>query len=329
MRLLLRVLSLLTGKQVLPPEETHALSAEKNRLANQVQALETLLRKKEAEQQQHLLRLEAARQTELDAIKESERQLTNRLQTLNARYNTLAEQSDSVSLRHLQENEALLKQLNWLSGTIAHDFRAPLRAIDANCFFLEGDLPAETSEETRKLLDEIQRNGKRMGVLIDGLLDYLRVGITPLNEKPIDVCVLINELIGIDYSLTRSPIKVSGVSNLNIIGDANLLQRAFKELVDNAVKFSGPVDKPEIEVEIQPSGSILIKDNGVGFNEAHTGQLLQLFHRLHGNDEFDGEGIGLCVAQRIAQRHGGDVTLQRVDNTTIATITLALPVSNP
>lgn len=321
MSFLLRFLSLITGKRLLTPAEAQVLSNKCELLESKNQALEKLAKQKEAELQQGLLKLENARFQDKLHSDEKFKSLSDQLITLRARYDQLVEQSDAVSMQWLSENEALLQQLNWLSGTIAHDFRAPLRAIDANCFFLESDLPEDTPEDARKLLSEVQRNGRRMGVLIDGLLDFLRIGISPMTERPLNLIDVIKKVIDTDFDLQPTPITVTGALGLDIIGDEAMLSRLFKELIDNALKFSRPVESPRVTVDIADSGIVKVIDNGVGFNEAHRGQLMQLFHRLHGNDEFAGEGIGLSIAQRISQRHFGQLDLECHDGQTTATVT--------
>lgn len=242
------------------------------------------------------------------------------LTRLQARLEQMQFSIDQVLNRQLTENQALLNQLNWLSGTIAHDFRAPLRAIDANSFFLEDDLGDSGPPDAKRSLSEIRRNGKRMGVLIDGLLDYLRVGISPLNLQDMDVGDLIRQVVAQEFSL--APVVVETDLHLSIKGDKEFLFRLFKELLDNAIKFSAEVPQPNIRVQSVGRYGIEIVDNGVGFSETYRDQLFKLFHRLHGNDEYPGEGIGLCIAQRIAQRHGGNLQLNRTANQTIAFVEL-------
>lgn len=93
-------------------------------------------------------------------------------------------------------------------------------------------------------------------------------------------------------------------------------------MIDNAVKFSKPVESPKVIIRQSSPNNLEIIDNGVGFSETHDAQKFQLFHRMHGNDEFEGEGIGLATAERIASRHHIALKLNRVGNQTVASLQL-------
>lgn len=319
-QLLLKILSVLTGQKFLHPAQTQALEHKVETLAQKNAALDELaarLRQQIAEQNQaQHTQLQQSEQKQLTELSQRDKEI----QYLKTQLEQMQLSIEQVLANQFKENQSLLTQLNWLSGTIAHDFRAPLRAIDANSFFLEDDLGDQGPPDAKKSLSEIRRNGKRMGTLIDGLLDYLRIGIAPLAVQPLDVGDVIRQVIAQDFAF--SPIDMPLDLHLNIRGDKVLIQRLFKELIDNAVKFSGTVDKPKVKIRLAGTQAIEIVDNGVGFSAAHREQLFKLFHRLHGNDEFPGEGIGLCIADRIAQRHSGHISLDRTGGSTIAYVEL-------
>ncbi|MDH4394091.1 MAG: ATP-binding protein [Limnobacter sp.] len=317
---ILKILNWLTGQRILAPEQVQSLEHKVQALEHKNQALDQLA----TQLKQQVLELNQTHQTQLQNIHNghnTERtQRENEAKHLKTQLEQMQLSIEQVLANQFKENQSLLTQLNWLSGTIAHDFRAPLRAIDANSFFLEDDLGDQGPPDAKKSLGEIRRNGKRMGVLIDGLLDYLRIGIAPLAVQDVDVGDVIRQVIAQDFAF--SPIDMPLDLHLQIRGDKVLLQRLFKELIDNAVKFSAPVDRPKVKIRLAGPKAIEILDNGVGFSAAYRDQLFKLFHRLHGNDEFPGEGIGLCIADRIAQRHNGQLSLDRTAETTVAYIEL-------
>ncbi|HEX5486459.1 MAG TPA: ATP-binding protein, partial [Limnobacter sp.] len=230
----------------------------------------------------------------------------------------LAQSTDQETLRQLTENQQLIEQLNWLSGTIAHDFRAPLRAIDAYSFFLDDELGDSAPAEAKSSLGEIRRNGKRLGVLIDGLIDFLRLSTCPLNRMTYDLGDAARELLSMDFR--GSPVQIDSNFHFPVKFDPDLGLRMMKELIDNAIKFSSVVEQPKIVIRKAGDFELEIIDNGVGFAAEHSDKLFRLFHRMHGNDEFEGEGIGLCIAQRIADRHGATLGLHRVGNLTVASL---------
>lgn len=98
------------------------------------------------------------------------------------------------------------------------------------------------------------------------------------------------------------------------------MMRTFKELIDNAIKFSRTTESPKIIIRQSSPNCLEIIDSGVGFDNDHKAQKFQLFHRMHGNDEFEGEGIGLATAERIASRHHIKLQLNRVGNQTVASL---------
>lgn len=318
LRLILQLLSFLTGQRLFTPDESARQLSHISDLNEKLRATEKMNIALRSELHQQAIRAEnaaTAMQTKHQEESDKARQEILSLRAL------LAQQSinlDRETLRHIQENEALMNQLNWLSGTIAHDFRAPLRAIDAYSFFLADDLGNSAPPEANRSLEEIRRNGKRMGILIDGLIEFLRMSVCPLNIQLHGFEETIQQVINEHFDFSPVPIEVDVYGTGRF--DRALGMRVFKELIGNAVKFSTGVPNAKVIVRQVSPTEIEIVDNGVGFSDEHTGQKFQLFHRMHGNDEFEGEGIGLAVAQRIAARHHWTLSLDRVGLQTVASL---------
>jgi light-regulated signal transduction histidine kinase (bacteriophytochrome) len=325
LHLILRLLSFLTGQKLLTPEEAARQQNSLLDLRTKQLALETLsgqlrteLKRQQAQAAEHLENLRADHQLALNALQEE-------VKSLQVAYSQLDQSVDLETQRQMKENNDLLSQLNWLSGTIAHDFRAPLRAIDAYSFFLADELGENTPPEASRSLEEIRRNGKRMGILLDALIEYLRLGVCPLNIQTHDLRETLVQVVNEHFDFSPVPIQID-VQGLWQF-DRPLMMRAFKELVDNAVKFSKGQPDAKIIIRQGSPNHLEIIDNGVGFLEKHDAKKFQLFHRMHGNDEFEGEGIGLATAERIASRHHMTLTLNRVGNQTVAN--LQLPERTP
>ena len=320
LHLLLRVLSFFLGEKLQSPAQARQQRLELENQKEKITASDTLISKLRAELQRQQLQSD-------QTLNAKERECADRLNAkqaeLDSLNDTLNQLNDSIDLenqRRLRENKELLDQLNWVSGTIAHDFRAPLRAIDAYAFFLADDLGANTPPEAMKSLDEIRRNGQRMGVLIDALIEYLRVGVCPMSMQKHDLPTVIQQVIDEHFDFSPVPIEVQLQGPIRC--DKSLFSRLIKELLDNAVKFSKPVAAPKILIRQTSPLTIEILDNGVGFSQAHEAQKFQLFHRMHGNDEFEGEGVGLALSQRIASRHEMRLSLTRVGEQTVASLQL-------
>ncbi len=294
--------------------EKHRRSAIEMRIAQQISIATAALK---GENAQLKATLQACEQRAVQLTDDVQHASMN-LELTRAQLNLLSEDSS-------QERQRLLDTLNWLSGTIAHDLRAPIRAIDAYTFFLADDLGEDSPPEAHKTLSEIRRNGQRMAILVDGLLDYMRITVTPMALSSVDMEALLREVI--DELPTLVPITICDPLPV-ITADRQMIKRALHCLLDNAIKFSKPVSHPTIEIKFNAQSSLFeIRDNGVGFDQTHRNKLFKLFHRLHGNDEFDGEGIGLCIAQRIIERHHGMISLERIGRHTIAVFSLGLGTS--
>jgi PAS domain S-box-containing protein len=205
--------------------------------------------------------------------------------------------------------QAAVEELRSLTYTIAHDLRAPLRAIDGFSRMLSDDLGARLDEESHKLFDRIRRNARTMGDLIDDLLGFAELGRQELMPQRVDLGSLLRDIasaLSDSYPATKAEIGAVPV----VVGDRSMLRRAFVNLLGNAFKFSERVAEPRVVVSAESTQHevvIQVADNGVGFDMRYAKKLFGVFQRLHAPNEFEGTGIGLAVVQRVAERHGGRV----------------------
>jgi signal transduction histidine kinase len=202
------------------------------------------------------------------------------------------------------------KELESFSYSVSHDLRSPLRAVDGFCRILTEDYEHRLDDEGRRLLGVVRDNSRRMGELIDDLLEFSRLGRRPLSTAPIDM----QRLVG----LVVSEIPPTGAKSPRLIvkplpparGDAALVKQAWANLVGNAVKFSGKSEEPVVELSGWENGTEIVycvKDNGAGFDMRYYDKLFGVFQRLHSMEEFEGTGVGLAIVQRVVTRHGGRV----------------------
>jgi light-regulated signal transduction histidine kinase (bacteriophytochrome) len=206
--------------------------------------------------------------------------------------------------------EAANKELESFSYSVSHDLRSPLRAIDGFSRMLLEDHAATLDAEGRRLLGVIRDNSRKMDELIDDLLEYSRLGRKPLEAAAIDMKRLVEEV------LAQLPAGDGSAPRLELgelppaRGDRTLLKQAWTNLLANAIKFSGKREQPLIAVSGREDGAqcvYCVKDNGAGFDMRYQGKLFSVFQRLHGEDEFEGTGVGLAIVQRVIARHGGRV----------------------
>ena len=203
------------------------------------------------------------------------------------------------------------QELERFSYSVSHDLRAPLRAINGFAQALFDDHAARLDDDGKRLLTVIRDSAKLGGALIDGLLNFSRLGRQALTRAPVDLTALTEGVVA-ELRQTQGPVAVEVVLTPlpPTTGDAALLRNVLINLIGNAFKFSAKRAHPRVEIGAQQDGpevTYYVKDNGVGFDMQYAGKLFGVFQRLHRPDEFEGTGVGLALAQRIVQRHGGRI----------------------
>ncbi len=213
-----------------------------------------------------------------------------------------------VELRRSQL-ETSNEELEAFAYSVSHDLRAPLRHIDGMCSVLREDWPDELGPEALALLRRIQGATRRMGHLIDGLLQLSRVVRTPIEWAEVSVSDLVE---GVAEELRQAnpdrKVEVRIAAGMNAVGHPQLLRIAFEQLLDNAFKFTSSRDAALVEVDMEADEGrsvFRVSDNGVGFDQEFARKLFGAFQRLHGVDEFEGHGIGLATVERVVRMHGG------------------------
>lgn len=203
------------------------------------------------------------------------------------------------------------KELESFSYSVSHDLRAPLRAIDGYARILIEDHASKLNKEGKRLGSVIQDNAKKMGKLIDDLLNFSRLERTSMTYSKIDMKNMVNAIY---YETTtkkdRQRVKFT-VSDLpGAIGDPTMMNQVWMNLISNALKYSTHCEQAVISISYQEKENNIIyciKDNGVGFNIKYKDKLFVVFQRLHSEKKFEGTGVGLALVQRIIIRHGGRV----------------------
>jgi light-regulated signal transduction histidine kinase (bacteriophytochrome) len=150
-----------------------------------------------------------------------------------------------------------------------------------------------------------------MAAMLDDLVMLSRVGRQDLLRREVNFNTLIDDVISQLHPLEEGRAVDWQVDALPVLEcDAALARMALYQLLANALKFTRPRDRAVIRVrpvETDDQQGIAVEDNGVGFRMAYAGKLFGVFQRLHRPDEFEGNGAGLALVQRIAQKHGGRV----------------------
>ncbi|MFC0773375.1 PAS domain S-box protein [Terrimonas alba] len=225
--------------------------------------------------------------------------------------------------------ETVNKELEAFSYSVSHDLRAPLRVIDGYTEIIVSDYGDKLDEEGNRLLGIVTSNVRRMGQLIDDLLNLSRQGRRELNFRQINMAKLVESVIA-EQDIPKPDKLITQVGKLEpAFCDNSLIRQVWINLISNAIKYSAGRDNPKIEINSVESGNEIIysvKDNGVGFNMQYADKLFGVFQRLHKMTEFEGTGVGLALVHRIITRHGGKVWAEaEVDKG--ATFYFSLPVN--
>jgi signal transduction histidine kinase len=228
--------------------------------------------------------------------------------------NRMAEGLDRLN-RERRRAEIALEQSNReleaFSYSVAHDLRAPLRAINGFSHALLDDLGDKIDEDSKGLLLRVSAAAERMGQLIDALLTMSRMSRVELQRRKVDLTQTAEDIVR--QLRASSPERIVVFANQRDVvaeGDSVLLRAVLDNLLGNSWKFTGHRREAHISFgTIQPNGQTvyMVQDDGAGFDMAHTGKLFAPFQRLHQSTEFAGTGIGLATAARIVQRHGGRI----------------------
>ena len=221
--------------------------------------------------------------------------------------------SANVTERKQAEEQilSLNRELEAFSYSVAHDLRAPLRSVNGYAQILKEDYETMLDAEGQQIIEVIRTSAKKMGVLIDDLLAFSRLGRKEIQKTKIDLDQLVREVIAeINKSMPhRAQIKVAGRLG-QVAGDYGLLQQVMFNLVSNAVKYSSKKEQPLVQITSEEKDNetiVSVKDNGAGFDMKYYDKLFGIFQRLHTQHEFDGTGVGLAIIQRIINKHGGKV----------------------
>ncbi|MGE5130687.1 MAG: ATP-binding protein, partial [Sphingomonadaceae bacterium] len=237
-----------------------------------------------------------------------EQALRERAQEELARLNR--ELEDRVRLRTAQL-EAANAELEAFSYSVSHDLRAPLRHVEGFVRLLEREHPPAT-EKAAHYLRTIVRSAHKMSVLIEDLLALSRASRAPLEKRDVPLGRLVKEVVQ-ELAPECANRRVEWrIGDLPVVrGDRALLRVVLQNLLSNAIKYSRRSDPAVIEVGAERLGEgesvVFVRDNGVGFDMRERDRLFGVFQRLHGEDEFEGTGVGLATARRVVHRHGGRI----------------------
>jgi signal transduction histidine kinase len=203
------------------------------------------------------------------------------------------------------------KELEAFTYSVSHDLRQPLNGMIGFTEFLASGKPGPLNARQKEFLDNIHRGGQQLLRLTDDLLNFSRLGQQPLSRETVSVGTMVQEILHQlrDAEPHRNvELRVSALPDAR--ADPALLRQVLVNLLSNAFKFTRLVPNAVIEVagrQQEGECTYAIRDNGAGFDMRKAQRLFAIFQRLHSERDFEGNGVGLSIAQRIVERHGGRI----------------------
>lgn len=231
-----------------------------------------------------------------------------------ARDITPLKQQEELLRRSLAEVERSNRELERFAHIAAHDLQEPCRTICSFAQLLERADGAKLSAEGREYLGFLSNGAIRMREQIQGLLNYSRVTVSPAPFTDVALAdVVAGVLQQMHAAIDETGARVS-VGPLPVVrGDQMQLRQLIGNLVGNALKFQPPGQNPELDISAQPQDGlwrVTVADNGIGVDAQFADSVFDLFRRLHGPEHYPGSGLGLTIAKRIVERHGGRIWLE-------------------
>jgi len=198
----------------------------------------------------------------------------------------------------------------------SHDLKQPLKTINGLLDLLEKKDADQLSETGKDLLQMAKKGGDRMENLLDGLLQYSRLGYEDIPHQIVDISFLLEDIsLNINNLILQNKAVISFSKLPKVYGNKTQLTQLFQNLLINAIKFKKRDTFPEIKIEhIEKNNSIEFRviDNGIGIKKEYQNTVFNLFNRLNTNRQYEGSGIGLTLCKRIVEYHNGKIWVNSV-----------------
>lgn len=217
--------------------------------------------------------------------------------------------------RYAEQAERANAALQEFAYVASHDLTEPLRMVTAYLELLERRAGDRLDDECREFLFYASDGAHRMKALIDDLLLFSRVGnAPPRRDHPTDLAAVADEVrrsLQVAIAETGATLLVDPELPVVAMEQVHLAQ-LLQNLVANAVKFHRPGAGSTVRIgahrTVDDDGwAITVSDDGIGIDRQHADRIFQVFQRLHGREEYEGNGIGLAICRRIAERYGGTI----------------------
>ncbi|ACO47884.1 GAF domain-containing protein [Deinococcus deserti] len=211
----------------------------------------------------------------------------------------------------LQRSNQELEQFAYIAS---HDLQAPIRAVTSFAGLLESRYGSQLDQRGQKYLSQIVTSGLHMKRLVDDLLAFSRIHTTQHSLEPTDTQAVFKEVAGRlsedgemhAHQITSDPLPL-------VLADAPQLDQLLQNLMSNALKYRREDVVAHVHVSARRDGNMwrfAVQDNGIGIEPQYHSRIFEIFQRLHGQEQYQGTGIGLAVCKKIVERHGGRIWLE-------------------
>jgi signal transduction histidine kinase len=257
---------------------------------------------------------------DIDAMR---RHILTEVDALEAAHQRLDEQA-----RDLERSNRDLEQFAYVAS---HDLQEPLRKVSSFCQLLKRRYGGQLDERADSYIAFAVDGATRMQRLINDLLAFSRVGRLTGGLQPVDLNAVVQAAVGqLDAAREDVDAKITVGELPTVRGEASLLTQLLANLISNALKFRRAGVRPEVTIEARPDPDgweISVSDNGIGVEPEYADKVFVIFQRLHSREAYAGTGIGLAMAKKIVEYHGGRIWLdpERTDG---ATVTFTLPADS-
>lgn len=212
---------------------------------------------------------------------------------------------------HTESLEKSNKELDQFAYIVSHDLKAPLRAISNLATWVQEDLGDSLADETKANFNMLKGRVARMESLINGILEYSRIGRAEIPSENIDTGKLVNEAVELLAPPSHIKLEVDPLMPVVEAPKVMLLQ-VFSNLISNAIKYN---DKKEglIKISAQENENAFefsVQDNGPGIEPEYHEKIFVIFQTLQSRDKFESTGIGLTIVKRIVNARGGRIWVE-------------------